>query len=40
MALLISNMNLFHAKAQRRKGTKKKKGHFGISYFDLATPLF
>ncbi|KZL47947.1 hypothetical protein A2T98_20685 [Nodularia spumigena CENA596] len=31
-------MNLFHAKAQRRKGTKKNKGNFGISYFDSATP--
>jgi hypothetical protein len=31
-------MNLPHAKAQRRKGRKKKKGNFGISYSDSATP--
>ncbi|MBD2385500.1 hypothetical protein [Cylindrospermum sp. FACHB-282] len=37
-ALLIENMNLFRAEAQRLKGTKKKKGNFGISYFDSATP--
>ncbi|EAW47102.1 hypothetical protein N9414_04595 [Nodularia spumigena CCY9414] len=24
----------------RRKGMKKKKGYFGISYFDSATPKF
>jgi hypothetical protein len=33
-------MNLSHAKAQRRKGTKNKKGIFGISYSDSATPNF
>ncbi|MBD2676527.1 hypothetical protein H6G98_02275 [Nostoc sp. FACHB-857] len=31
-------MNLSHAKSQRRKGTKKRKGNFGISYSDSATP--
>jgi hypothetical protein len=36
LALLISNMNLFRAKAQRRKGMKKKRA-FGISCFDSGT---
>jgi hypothetical protein len=31
-------MNLFHAKAQRRKGRKKKKDNFGISCSDSAIP--
>jgi hypothetical protein len=37
-ALLIENMNLSRAKAQRRKGTKKNQGDFSISYSDSATP--
>ncbi|WP_236145190.1 hypothetical protein [Nostoc sp. CMAA1605] len=32
-------MNLSHAKAQRREGTKEKKGISGISYSDSATPI-
>jgi hypothetical protein len=37
-ALLIENMNLSRAKAQRRKGTKKNQGDFSISYSDSAMP--
>jgi hypothetical protein len=32
-------MDWCHAKAQRRKGIKKKKGNFGASFSNSATPL-